>query len=251
MIGQLWGGPDLNCANPAGDYADYGKFNISWTGDGSTDPRRRLSNWLDLEGFDVQSLDGYSGSSYMIKVNGIIYQPDCNSFSYTGVPFDNWGGAYDVCGKTEISVRFKSNKNNLTCVPVAGAGTYYLYNFSNGTYELQCTFEKGIYEFGFTDGNTTEYIAFRAKSDLYSILQDPASNKINIEFNKESIEKERIITLYVIYLYDQTGFLETSVTSKGENISINTSNLSRGFYLLHVVDSKGNKIGVEKILISH
>lgn len=47
IIGQLWGGSSVNCSNPSQDNAKYGKFNISWTGGGAIDNRRKLQPWLD------------------------------------------------------------------------------------------------------------------------------------------------------------------------------------------------------------
>lgn len=52
VIGQLygWGGGvcgNPNCSDPANDIANYGKFDVSWQGNGATDSRRRLRDWLD------------------------------------------------------------------------------------------------------------------------------------------------------------------------------------------------------------
>lgn len=49
VIGQLHGGGsgNPNCDDPDADDAFYGKFSVSWDGNGSGNPRRRLQNWLD------------------------------------------------------------------------------------------------------------------------------------------------------------------------------------------------------------
>ena len=44
LVGQLHGG-QANCFNSVNDY--YGKFSMSWTGNGSSSSSSRLSDWLD------------------------------------------------------------------------------------------------------------------------------------------------------------------------------------------------------------
>ena len=56
LVGQLHGG-QANCSNSINDY--YGKFSMSWTGNGSSSSSSRLSDWLDPSGSGVTSLDGY------------------------------------------------------------------------------------------------------------------------------------------------------------------------------------------------
>ena len=56
LVGQLHGG-QANCSNSINDY--YGKFSMSWTGNGSSSSSSRLSDWLDPLGSGVTSLDGY------------------------------------------------------------------------------------------------------------------------------------------------------------------------------------------------
>jgi len=56
LVGQLHGG-QATCSNSVNDY--YGKFSMSWTGNGSASSSARLSDWLDPSGSGVTSLDGY------------------------------------------------------------------------------------------------------------------------------------------------------------------------------------------------
>ena len=62
VVGQLYGAgplcPNPNCSNPSQDIGNYGKFSVSWTGNGATDSRRRLRDWLDPQGTNPQTLDG-------------------------------------------------------------------------------------------------------------------------------------------------------------------------------------------------
>jgi hypothetical protein len=56
IIGQLFGGSNLNCSDPANDQGLYGKIAYSWDSDGASSPGRRLRDWLDPAntGADVQ-----------------------------------------------------------------------------------------------------------------------------------------------------------------------------------------------------
>jgi V8-like Glu-specific endopeptidase len=63
VIGQLYGGSSLNCSNPSQDLAMYGKFNVSWTGNGASDNRRKLQPWLDPANAGVSTLNGIGFSS--------------------------------------------------------------------------------------------------------------------------------------------------------------------------------------------
>jgi parallel beta-helix repeat protein len=56
IIGQLHGGGASCNALTSPDW--YGKFSVSWTGNGATDNRRKLSPWLDPTGTGVTVLDG-------------------------------------------------------------------------------------------------------------------------------------------------------------------------------------------------
>jgi hypothetical protein len=70
VLGQLYGGNNVNCSDPPADYAMYGKFNISW--DYAADSKRRLSNWLDPNNTGVSVLDGLCGgdTNFMNKISG-------------------------------------------------------------------------------------------------------------------------------------------------------------------------------------
>lgn len=77
VIGQLHGGY-ASCDNI--NEADwYGKFSVSWTGGGSTNPTERLSNWLDSIGTNVLTLDGFSYMNWAIQGPNVVE----GSASYT------------------------------------------------------------------------------------------------------------------------------------------------------------------------
>ena len=61
VIGQLYGAgycSNTNCSDPANDVGNYGKFSVSWTGNGAVDNRRKLQPWLDSLNTGSTTLDG-------------------------------------------------------------------------------------------------------------------------------------------------------------------------------------------------
>ncbi|MBP5613487.1 MAG: hypothetical protein J6X35_05020, partial [Bacteroidales bacterium] len=64
IIGQLTGPydnqrcPAYQCDNPHMLKVAYGKFSVSWTGNGAVDNRRKLQPWLDSSNTGVTTLDG-------------------------------------------------------------------------------------------------------------------------------------------------------------------------------------------------
>ena len=57
VIGQLLGGTTSNCTYTNGN-GWYGKFDVSWTGNGNDSISRRLNCWLDSLNTGVQTLEG-------------------------------------------------------------------------------------------------------------------------------------------------------------------------------------------------
>jgi S1-C subfamily serine protease len=86
LIGQLRGAgtcSNENCLNPARDVANYGKFSVSWTGNGATDNRRRLNHWLDPAGTNPGTLNGIS--LYRISGPSIVCSSGA-SFTVNNLP---------------------------------------------------------------------------------------------------------------------------------------------------------------------
>lgn len=80
IIGQLRGGSSINCSNPSQDFAVYGKFNVSWTGNNATDARRRLKDWLDPLNTNPQTLNGI-GTYGNLSISGPT--TICDQATYT------------------------------------------------------------------------------------------------------------------------------------------------------------------------
>jgi len=101
IVGQLFGGPSGCGASQMWDY--YGRFNVSWTGDGTNSTR--LSNWLDPGSTGGTTLDGYdpngggttvnadfSGTPTTIPVGGTVNFTDLSTGSPTSWSWSFNGG---------------------------------------------------------------------------------------------------------------------------------------------------------------
>jgi len=75
IVGQLHGG-QASCANSINDY--YGKFSMSWTGNGSNNASQRLQNWLDPQNTGVTSIDGWNPNPAWVSVEETTLE---NTFS--------------------------------------------------------------------------------------------------------------------------------------------------------------------------
>jgi hypothetical protein len=92
VLGQLHGG-NASCSNLSG-YDYYGKFSVSWTGNGATDNRRRLIDWLDPFNTGVSVLDGCNGvvNYANTTVTGNVTVTSCGVLNTQNVTVQNGRG---------------------------------------------------------------------------------------------------------------------------------------------------------------
>jgi len=132
VIGQLYGGSNVNCSNPSQDIAVYGKFSVSWTGNGATDNRRRLDHWLDPIGTNPITIDGrkiptLSGPSTV-----------CNQATFTINNLPQGATVKWSASPTGIVDSIQSNGNSATITAIS-SGTFTLnatVTFSENTIAL-------------------------------------------------------------------------------------------------------------------
>lgn len=130
IVGQLWGG-QATCANSINDH--YGKFSMSWTGNGSSLASERLQNWLDpsnntttLNGWDpnvpsyaldatIQSVTSPSGSYCNNVVAPVVVLKNNGSTTLTALTFTynvnggtnqifNWTGSLAAGATTSVTL---------------------------------------------------------------------------------------------------------------------------------------------------
>jgi lysyl endopeptidase len=129
VIGQLLGAgpfcPNPNCFNPSEDIGNYGKFSVSWTGNGASDNRRRLDHWLHPGGGTApNTLNGIatmnvSGSNLLCSSGSYSLQnlPSGFSVSWTVSPTNLFSGSTTGTGNVanlSINNSFSSGQATLT-----------------------------------------------------------------------------------------------------------------------------------------
>jgi hypothetical protein len=134
IVGQLHGGPSSCSASLVNRNDDYGKFSMSWTGNGSSSSAARLMDWLDPASTGTNTTDGHYFGTTPI-VDSLDLQVDsisepigayCNDSSYTPrVKVSNQGA------NTVYSFSLKSRMDagtwattNWTGTLLAGASVY-------------------------------------------------------------------------------------------------------------------------------
>jgi hypothetical protein len=122
VIGQLYGGGASCNSLSSPDY--FGKFNVSWTGNGATDSRRRLRDWLDPAGTNQNTL---SGEFAIITSNGSdAFCSSSKTFTVTNPPQE-----YTWSYSSNITLSFTSG-NTATFTPNSN-GSGWVRILANGT----------------------------------------------------------------------------------------------------------------------
>lgn len=93
VIGQLHGG-QASCSNSVNDY--YGKFSMSWDGNGSSSSSARLKDWLDPDNSGVTTLSGYDPNQPVVDhdagiTNNVATETICSSVYEPEVTLKNTG----------------------------------------------------------------------------------------------------------------------------------------------------------------
>lgn len=125
VIGQLYGGSSVNCNDPTNDWAVYGKLAYSWNNNGNTDPRRRLSSWLDPQGNGLNaSFDGKSAEErpanctqlfFSEYAEGYAFQRCIEIYNPTEKTIDLAEGAYS------LAFYFEGSTTAGTTIPLTGS----------------------------------------------------------------------------------------------------------------------------------
>ncbi|MDR0364730.1 MAG: serine protease, partial [Bacteroidales bacterium] len=104
VIGQLHGGVNAACNKNYSKY--YGKFNVSWTGNGSTENHRKLHPWLDPLNTGATTVNGSSELGYLD--NAVIEGSDklflCDTYTYQFIEAlpENYGLYWEVSSNMAI-----------------------------------------------------------------------------------------------------------------------------------------------------
>lgn len=135
LIGQLFGPgnttlcPEHLCGNDPGlQRVSYGKFSISWTGNGALDSRRRLQDWLDPNGLNPQTLDGND----IPAISGPSQICDQGTYTIDNLPT----GATVVWSATPSGVVLLQQNGNSVTLTKVGSGQITLSATINNSYNV-------------------------------------------------------------------------------------------------------------------
>ena len=250
IIGQLKGGYS-NCSNQsASDW--YGKFSVSWTGNGTSTPQRRLSDWLNPANSSIQSKVG-SFPSY-----GTYQQEACTFYgvSSSAISEKNILVNYPMSVHQGCTVTMKSEYFKYLSVSYSGvtpltwsqSGNTILFSmpYSSSTNQLNVkigsgtTYETDLYFFGWPPGSSFPINLFITPiGGNYHIFLVP--NEDYHDFNEQNNDAQIVNTQqkdiheWLLEIFEATsGRLIASEKHDGSDYVLNTSSLTSGIYVIKI-----------------
>lgn len=123
IVGQLYGGSNINCSDPASDWSVYGKIAYSWNNNGAADPRRRLRDWLDppqigvlCNGLATQHVSKICQKPFISEyVEGTGFQRCIEIYNPSGQTIDLAAGAYS------LQYYFEGSTSAGSIIPLTGS----------------------------------------------------------------------------------------------------------------------------------
>lgn len=256
VIGQLYGPynlsrcPAYQCNNPSLQQVAYGKLSVSWTGNGATDSRRRLRDWLDPAGTNPQTLNGME----KIPIPSIYgySQEVCGSGTFTLINPPSGTIYWKVSNPSLFMV---TPSGNPTTVYVIGTGT------SIATLSAHT---------GSTSGPVITSIVIVpctlkvASEPLVLAYPNPVNDILRIEIDRDALVQSETVEqteayisrintnpTFDIRLFDRLGNLLRSTKTKDDTVEFNVANLPNGMYFLYVYDGESTKPEMLKIIVRH
>lgn len=226
IIGQLWGGDNINCANPAQDEGVYGKIAVSWNGPSAT---RRLSDWLDPCGTNPTSLTG--GYPYGCPGSLLVNYP------ITNTRYLQSGGsitASSTISSTASVTMQAANYIEMTNGFNATGGFLDAYIAPcNVTVQRQSNPEKQNKEAS-TDGNIAMETLV-SKTGNIQLYPNPATDEIVISYNNTGCDKTSFTITdmrgAVIQAFSKDN---TASRNSEQKTKVDVSAFAPGTYLVHI-----------------
>jgi len=259
IIGQLYGpgtctALSIPCNNPSLQRVAYGKFSVSWTGNGASDKRRRLNYWLDPAGTNPTNLDGIRYLAFDLDIPSTVYADQYYyNFNITNIrgivnDFSNFyyftWYARMVGGWNEIGSEWY---NYPQWVYFDYWNMYYYYQNQSRDLEIKCVVENYytgqryetvttvycpdcnfILETPKSDNNNAideEALETEDAEDQVYIYPNPVSNILNINIEDNS-------NYAVLRIFNSLGVEVQTVSPVNSTNQINVQNLHLGTYTI-------------------
>ena len=202
LIGQLYGGSSLNCSDPANDLGKYGKFSVSWNGNGNSNRYRSLSRWLnpvcnnayyiggdvDFE-IPIYQATGNIASKQIIRAGILVHYQSGESVNL--IP-GFWAGAgsefkakIGACGTLSDDI-----KN-----PNINVGSYVLPIYSKPSSGAPNHEELAANDFDQTKtvSDRKNDLSSRMNQKFFTIKPNPFYNQFTVEVNAKANKKVKVL----------------------------------------------------------
>lgn len=237
IIGQLKGG--LASCSYINDPDWYGKFSVSWTGNGASDYRRRLNYWLDPLGTNPTTHNGVPLYLPTISISGPTSVTAGSGNQYYAYPYN-----YSIPAITSYEWVVSPSYN--TQLYDYGSWVSIYFNDVN-TYRVSCRATNSI-------GKTGQWADLYVDAHYHSpspAYPNPVDNILNVDVGSTAGEKGQNLT-YDLRLYSATGNMMRQISNSGcGTVQIDVSNLPDGIYFLHIYDGINGVPEVQQIIVKH
>ena len=256
IVGQLHGNQrnmcydfDNACHCAQTPIGEYGRFDMSWTGGGTSSTR--LSDWLapglsspptTLNGTPPSNLPtifsifgnnqvDVNGGDYFYEVISACATPTTYFWEVTGMPSNCYRIVYN--GSSETNINF----------------------YCSGTYSIGVTVSN---QCGSAYLSKTVSTYRGLNSSPFTVYHNPVDDVLFIDIDHQaifskyanSVTTSRNITCE-FKLYDITGILVAQTKTSGNKVQINVSSLPDGIYILHLYDGISNQPETKQIIVKH
>jgi hypothetical protein len=241
----------------------YGKFNVSWTGDGTTYNYRKLQPWLNptgtapttLNGIACSKLDHYDFAIAATSEGSNMFSLEASA-NVTGVDKYEWE-LMSGSGWTITQHPF----------PASGQPSMYKVRVTKNSGGSSQAVVRGRPHNGC--GWSDEWIPIMLPlTSSYSMSASLSSGSTTLSINIDIEDSEAYETafsqsqsgtsggttsapVFTIKLYNNLGTIVRQTTASSGTVSLDVANLPNGFYILHVHDGSANPPQTQNIIISH
>jgi hypothetical protein len=214
----------------------YGKFNVSWTGNGATDSRRRLNDWLDPNNTNT-TLDGGYYQCNTIYINNQTYSSGTQTVTGCIIEISNTtinsGATVNINSQQGVSFKpdfWAKNGSNVTVTalhPSLSSSASLVRAYIVDT-DMLTSLERAV--------------ALPQVGDIdFTIYPNPNDGHFTVKIAGD-------IQPYTMEIFNVSGSMLGQVECNAEAVNISRSDLPSGIYYLKL-SMGSNKTAVKKVIV--